>query len=238
MRISLLALSLIIAALAVACGQSQPGPTAIEWIDGTGSAKADSIPMCTRRARAVTEQIANKHGRALVERLDTSTANAPTFQVAKQFDVPAEIASDPRAIARKRRADVDALYRAAAPELAAPAAGSTELVGALAASAAKLQNYTGTRFIYVCSDLLDRRLLKLGEIDQRNVNRLLARMRALGEIPAMHGARVVLDTTSAVARDDLGPREQAAIELFYRTLVKRGGGDVVAYGTGADLPLG
>jgi hypothetical protein len=224
--------------LLAGCGHGHSRPTAIEWVDGTGSAKGDSIALCTARARAVTEQVAQRQGTAMVQRLDASTANAPTFEVAKTFDVPAEIASDADLIRQKRESDVRALYASAAPELSAPAAGGTEVVGALAASAAKLQGYSGERFIYICSDLLDHRLVKLRTLDMRSVNRLLRDMRSKGEIPSMHGTEVVLDTTSATARDHLGPSEQAAIERFYRALVKLGGGEVVAYGVGATLPLG
>ncbi len=227
----------LLTVLAAGCGSDPQGLSAIAWVDGTGSAKGDSIAMCTERARAVTAQVARKQGTAIVERLDSSTANAPTFRATKKFSVPAEIASDPALIRKKQQDDIDAMYATAAPQLAAPAAGHTEIVGALTASGAKLRDYTGDRFVFVCSDLLDRRLLKLDAIDRPNVERLLERMRVAGEIPQLHGAQVALDTTSAIARDDLGPSEQAAMEFFYSVLIEEGGGQLIAYGTGVDLPL-
>jgi hypothetical protein len=228
----------VLAGLLVAgCGTGGNHPIVIEWIDATGSAKGGSIALCTRRAREVTKQVAREEGVAVVERLDAATANAPTFQVTRTFKIPAEIASDPVRIEEKHGEDVDALFRQIAPSLAAPPAGSTDIVGALNASGARLRDAKGERFIYICGDLGDRRLLRLDTLDRKSVQALIDRMRSRGDIPKLYGAKVVLDTTSAVARDALGPAEQAAMESFYRALIEAGGGELAAYGTATTLPV-
>jgi hypothetical protein len=230
-------LFLAVCLLVVACGIGRQPPMLIGWIDGTGSAQQDSIALCERRAREVTTQVARAEGVAILERLDAATANAPTFQVTRKFKVPGEIAANPARIEEKHRQDVDALFRQLAPVLARPPSGSTDVVGALGASGARLRDHEGDRFLYICSDLGDRRLLRLGTIDRHRVDALLDRMRRRGDVPKLYGATVVLDTTSAVARDRLGPAEQAAIEHFYRALIEAGGGQLAGYGTATSLPL-
>jgi hypothetical protein len=231
-------LAALVCLLLVACGGGTGSrPTVVAWIDATGSAKGDSIALCTRRAREVTRQVASEEGVVAVERLDAATANAPTFRATRTFDIPEELASDPSRVEDKHDEDVDSLFRQLAPTLAAPPAGSTDVVGALNASGARLRHEEGSRFVYLCGDLGDRRLLKLDRLDRQSVSALLKRMKREGDVPKLYGAKVVLDTTSAVARDDLGPAEQGAMEDFYRGVVELGGGDLAAYGTGVELPL-
>ncbi|HKP89137.1 MAG TPA: hypothetical protein VJT75_04105 [Thermoleophilaceae bacterium] len=225
------------AATAVLAGCASGHPAVVQWVDATASAGGTSMRLCTMRARGVTEQVAAKDGTAAVERLDASTANAPTFEVTATFDTPTEIAADPDRIRRHHAEQVGALYRRAAVALRAPPRGYTDVVGALNASGSWLESRNGGRFAWLCSDGLDRRLLRLPVIDRAHVERLLRRLRQLRQIPRLHGATVVFDTTSSTARDRLGPSEQQAVEFFYRALVREGGGHVGGFGTGTRLPL-
>ncbi len=231
------ALFVAMAIAASGCGDDDGVPSVIQWIDGTGSAAGASIELCTKHARDVTRAAAAQNAIVAVERLDADTANAPTFQNEDEFETPAEIAADPEMIEKEHEDAVDALYTAAAPVLSADAAGHTEVVGALAASGRRLRSHDGPRFIHVCSDLLDRRLLALDRLDQASVEKLLAEMARAGDIPRLHGAKVAFDTTSMQALDELGPPEQAAMEWFYESLVEKGGGELVGYGPGVGLPL-
>lgn len=232
--------AIALSALAVAfagCGEGGGSPSVIQWIDGTGSAEGDSIALCTERARAATRLVAAEDGTTAIERLDSGTANAPTFRATRTFAVPPEIAADPVRVEKERDAEVDALYGQLAPVLDAPAHGHTEIVGALAASGRRLRDHDGPRYIHICSDLLDRRLLALDRLDEESVSKLIERMASTNDIPRLHGTKVVFDTTSALALDPIKPDEHAAIESFYRELVARGGGQVAAYGPGAQLPI-